>query len=165
MYTAQGRHTAKQTESAYVFDQCRLTADPRTQGSISLGRPWRPYATVVFLHAQIDAPVIPAGWTEWVRFGKPSLPTAFYAEYESTGPGANSQARDPHSHQLTAAEAGKAALRRVLAGPDKWNPDAQKVVVLIYTQFHETLLVGWRAPRLCRRGCCRPKRSGCTPVC
>jgi pectinesterase len=122
MYTAQSRHTAEQTESAYVFDHCRLTAADRTQGSVSLGRSWRPYATVIFLHTQIDAPVVPAGWTEWMRFGKSTLPTAYYAEYDSTGPGANPQAREPSSHQLTAAEAEKWAPRRVLAGKDNWNP-------------------------------------------
>ena len=122
MYTAQSRHTAEQTESAYVFDHCRLTADPRTQGSVSLGRSWRPYATVVFLHAQIDASVIPAGWTEWMRFGKSTLRTAYYAEFNSTGPGANPQAREPYSHQLTAAEAEKWMPRLILAGKDNWNP-------------------------------------------
>jgi pectinesterase len=124
MYTAQSRHTAEQTESAYVFDHCRLTAAERTQGAVSLGRSWRPYATVLFLHTQIDAPVIPAGWTEWVRFGKSTLPTAYYAEYDSTGPGANPQAREPYAHHLTAAEAEKWAPRRVLAGKDNWNPIA-----------------------------------------
>lgn len=122
MYTAQSRHTAEQTQSAYVFDHCRLTAAPREQGSVSLGRPWRPYATVVFLHTQIEAPVIPAGWTEWVRFGKQSLPTAHYIEYDSTGPGANPKARQLYSGQLTAAEAEKWSTRSVLAGADNWNP-------------------------------------------
>lgn len=122
MYTAHSRHTAEQTESAYVFDHCRLTSADRTQGVVSLGRSWRPYATVVFLHAQIDAPVIPAGWTEWMRFGKSTLPTAYYAEYDSTGPGANPQAREPYSHQLTAAEAEKWVPSRVLVGKDNWIP-------------------------------------------
>jgi pectin methylesterase-like acyl-CoA thioesterase len=122
MYTAQSRHTAEQTQSAYVFDHCRLTAAPREQGSVSLGRPWRPYATVVFLHARIEAPVIPAGWTEWARFGKPSLPTAYYAEYDSTGPGANPRSREPYSHPLTAAEARRWAPRLLLAGDDGWDP-------------------------------------------
>jgi pectin methylesterase-like acyl-CoA thioesterase len=126
MYTAQSRHTAAQTESAYVFDHCRLTASPREQGAVSLGRPWRPYATVVFLHTEIEAPVIPAGWTEWARFGVPSLPTTFYAEFDSTGPGANVAARETRSHQLTAAEAAKWAPARVLAGKDHWNPDSRR---------------------------------------
>lgn len=123
MYSAQSRHTAEQTDSGYIFDHCRFTAAPRQQGVVSLGRPWRPYATVVLLHAQIDAPVIPAGWTEWPRFGKPSLPTATYAEFESTGPGAAPQSRESDSHQLTAAEAEKWAPMRMLAGWDGWRPE------------------------------------------
>ncbi|MBV9082834.1 MAG: hypothetical protein JOZ62_09175 [Acidobacteriaceae bacterium] len=121
MYTAQSRHTAEQ-DSGYVFHRCRLTADARSDGTISLGRPWRPYATVVYVHAQIEAPVIPAGWTEWSRFGKPSLPTAFYAEFESTGPGANPKARERYSHQLTPEEAAKWDPGRFLAGQDGWVP-------------------------------------------
>ncbi len=120
MYTAQSRHTAEQ-QSAYVFDRCRLTADAGAQ-TVSLGRPWRPYATVVYLHTQMDAPVIPAGWTEWPRFGVPSLPTAYYAEFDSTGPGANPKAREPYSHQLTATEAAQWSPRKVLAGEDGWDP-------------------------------------------
>jgi pectinesterase len=81
---------------------------------------------VVFLHAQIDAPVIPAGWTEWVRFGKPTLPTAFYAEYESTGPGADAKDRERYSHQLTAADAEQWSPRRFLAGKDGWDPTAAR---------------------------------------
>jgi pectin methylesterase-like acyl-CoA thioesterase len=122
MYTAQSRHTAEQTDSGYVFDHCHLTGNSRSNGSISLGRSWRPYATVVFLHARIDAPVILAGWTEWARFGKPTLPTAFYAEYDSTGPRADAKDRERYSHQLTAAEAEKWSPRRFLAGKDGWNP-------------------------------------------
>jgi pectin methylesterase-like acyl-CoA thioesterase len=122
MYTAQSRHTAEQTDSGYIFDHCHLTGQPRGSGAISLGRSWRPYATVVFLNARIDAPVVPAGWTEWARFGKPTLPTAFYAEYDSTGPGAGAKDREPYSHQLTAAEAEQWSPRRFLAGKDQWNP-------------------------------------------
>lgn len=114
MYTAQSRHTAEQRDSGYVFDHCRLTGEPR-QGVISLGRPWRPYATVIFLHTGIEAPVIPAGWTEWPRFGVPSLPTTTYAEFDSSGPGANPQGR----RQLTAAEAEKWSPHTFLAG---WDP-------------------------------------------
>jgi len=122
MYTAQSRHTAEQTDSGYIFDHCHLTGQPRGSGAISLGRSWRPYATVVFLNAQIDAPVIPAGWTEWARFGQPTLPTAFYAEYGSTGPGANPKDRERYSHQLTSTEAEQWSPRRFLAGKDEWNP-------------------------------------------
>jgi hypothetical protein len=77
---------------------------------------------VVFLNAQIDAPVIPAGWTEWARFGIPTLPTAFYAEYGSAGPGADAKNREPYSHQLTPAEAEQWSPRKFLAGKDSWMP-------------------------------------------
>jgi len=117
MYTAQSKHTAEQ-DSGYVFNHCVITGDARKSGVISLGRPWRPYATVVFLDTRIDAPVIPAGWTEWLRFGTPSLPTAYYAEYRSTGAGASSETRESYSHQLTDAEAAKWSTRVFLG----WDP-------------------------------------------
>jgi polygalacturonase len=120
MYTAQSKHYASQP-SGYIFDRCRLTADPGA-GNISLGRPWRPHATVVFLNAEIEAPVIPAGWTEWPRFGIPSLPVAYYAEFHSTGPGANPSKRDSYSHQLTAGQAEKWSAQIFLAGSDGWRP-------------------------------------------
>jgi polygalacturonase len=124
MFTAQDKHSTDQ-ESGYVFDHCTLTAEPRTQGIVALGRPWRPHASVVYLHTRIDANVIPAGWEEWPRFGVPSLPTAYYAEFDSTGPGANPTAREQYSHQLTAAEAEQFSPSIVLAGKDGWNPAGQ----------------------------------------
>lgn len=120
MYTAQGQHSAAQ-QSGYVFDRCTLTADP-SDTRITLGRPWRPHATVVYLNSRIDAPVIPAGWTEWPRFGQPSLPIAFFAEFHSTGPGASPATREPYSHQLTPAQSERWNPRRFLAGHDGWDP-------------------------------------------
>ncbi len=124
MFTAQDKHYARQ-ESGYVFDHCTLTAAPRARGIVSLGRPWRPYATVVYLHTRMDANIFPQGWKEWPRFGEPSLPTAFFAEFDSTGPGANPAAREPYSHQLTAAEAARFSPIRFLAGMDGWDPVAK----------------------------------------
>ena len=105
MYTAQSRNAADE-DSAYVFDHCLLTADAGA-GQITLGRPWRAYASVVWLHADIRAPVMPEGWREWHPGKTHSLPTTYYAEYQSTGPGANPKARTPYSHQLTDAEAAR----------------------------------------------------------
>jgi pectin methylesterase-like acyl-CoA thioesterase len=116
-YTAQGRHTAAQS-SGYVFDHCRLTAEPGDR-RIFLGRPWRPFATVIFLNSEIDAPVESAGWEEWPRFGVPSLPTAYYAEYNSSGPGAGPAGREPHAHQLSAAEAQRWELKNFFG---EWTP-------------------------------------------
>ncbi|HZS55291.1 MAG TPA: pectinesterase family protein [Bryobacteraceae bacterium] len=121
MFTAQSKHTADQ-DSGYVFKGCKLTGDKRSPGVMALGRAWRPYATVVFLNAQIDAPVLPAGWVDWPRFGVSTLPTAFFAEYRSTGPGASPPTREPYSHQLTPEEAAKWSSPAFLAGTDGWNP-------------------------------------------
>jgi pectin methylesterase-like acyl-CoA thioesterase len=114
MITAQSRHYAEEP-SGYVFDHCRLTAEPGAK-HVYLGRPWRAYATVVYRATEMDAEIEPAGWHEWEHNGKPSLPTAFYAEYHSRGPGAN-----PARRQLTDAEAARFERRRFLAGDDQWD--------------------------------------------
>lgn len=117
MYTAQSKNSADE-DSAYVFDHCTLTADPGTQ-EISLGRAWRPYATVIFLNTTMDAPVIPEGWREWTPGKTDTLKTATYAEYKSTGPGASPSTREPNSHQLTDAEAAQWS-RKTFFGD--WQP-------------------------------------------
>jgi pectin methylesterase-like acyl-CoA thioesterase len=118
--TAQSKHLPDQ-KSGYVFDHCRLTADPGAK-KVYLGRPWRAYASVVFLNTHMGPEVDSAGWLEWRHDNNSSLSTAFYAEYGSTGPGANPAARDPHSRQLTESEARKFELKTYLAGDDGWDP-------------------------------------------
>jgi polygalacturonase len=122
MLTAQSKHYADE-DSGYVFDHCKVTADREIE-HIFLGRPWRPYATVVFLSADLEAPIDPAGWSEWHPAETHSLETATYAEFQSTGPGANAASRDPHSKQLTVVEAARYLPRAFLAGSDGWNPFA-----------------------------------------
>jgi pectin methylesterase-like acyl-CoA thioesterase len=112
--TAQSKHYAEE-RSGYVFDHCRITSAPNTK--VYLGRPWRAYSTVVFLNTEMAAEIVPEGWHEWEHDGKPSLPTSFYAEYHSTGPGAN-----PKRRQLTPEEARHFTLQFFLSGDDKWNP-------------------------------------------
>ncbi len=110
--TAQSKLHADE-KSGYVFDHCRLTADPEAK-VVYLGRPWRGFASVVFMNTQMGPWIAPEGWHEWEHDGKASLPTAFYAEYKSSGPGAN-QARQ----QLSDAEAKKFMLTTFFDG---WNP-------------------------------------------
>ena len=131
--TAQSKYYPAE-RSAYVFDHCRLTAETGVT-NVYLGRPWRPYSTVVFLNAEMGAQIQPTGWREWSRNGAPSLTTSFYAEYHSTGPGAPIAApkgaasagpsgtqRNPYAKILTFAQAAKFSVRRVLSGSDHWNP-------------------------------------------
>lgn len=126
--TAQGKYRADQN-STFVFNHCHLTADPG-QEHVWLGRPWRPYASVVFMHCLMDAHIEPAGWREWHPGETHNLDTVFYAEYQSSGPGANAAARDPHSHQLTSAQAKQYETATFLAGDDHWNPEAEARALL-----------------------------------
>lgn len=109
--TAQGKSYPTE-DSGYVFHNCRLTAYPGVT-NVFLGRPWRPWATVVYLDTEMGSHIQPAGYR---------LDTAFYAEQDSTGPGANPSAREPRSHQLTPEEAQKYLPANFLRGPDNWNP-------------------------------------------
>jgi pectinesterase len=91
------------------------------QNTISLGRPWRPHSRVVYIKTELPANISPQGWNAWGN--TPGQPQAYYAEFESTGPGANPKARISWSHQLTAAQATRYMPRIFLAGLDHWNPE------------------------------------------
>ncbi len=112
MITAQSKLHAEE-QSGYVFDHCRLTAEVDAK-VVYLGRPWRAFASVVFLNTEMGPWIAPAGWHEWEHDGKVSLPTAVYAEYKSTGPGAN-----PARRQLSEVEAKRFAVTTFFDG---WNP-------------------------------------------
>jgi len=122
--TAQGKNDPKQ-DNGYVFNHCKLTADPGVE-HVWLGRPWRPFATVIFMNTEMGAFIEPAGWREWHPGETHSLETVFYAEYNSSGPGAHPSERDPHTKFLTTAEAAQYETKRYLAGADGWDPTKVK---------------------------------------
>lgn len=100
----------------YVFLNSKITGDAPAS-SFLLGRPWRPYAKSVFINCSLSEVIRAEGWNNW---GKESNEkTAFYAEYKSTGLGANAKARIPWSHQLTEKELADYSLDKILNG---WNP-------------------------------------------
>ena len=101
----------------YVFWNCRLTADAEAD-KVYLSRPWRPYAQAVYIQCELGKHIVPEGWNNWGKASNEK--TAFYAEYQSTGEGANPAARAPYSHQLT--DISKYQPEKVLAGNDGWNP-------------------------------------------
>ncbi len=127
--TAQSRNSADQKNSVYVFNHCTLTAEPGVTGNVFLGRPWRPYAMVIYLHTTMGAHIDPAGWHDWRAANSAEtsrLATAFYAEFDSTGPGATPDRiakRESFSKQLTAAQAKAFSTHAVLSGPDHWDPE------------------------------------------
>jgi pectinesterase len=120
--TAQS-NTRPGQDAGYVFNHCRITADAGA-GDVYLGRPWRDYSTVIFMNTDIEAPIVGAGWSDWKSAPQPRLPSATYAEFHSTGPGADPKAREPYSKQLTAEEAKKYETKAYLAGSDGWDPTA-----------------------------------------
>ena len=84
---------------------------------VSLGRPWRPYAWVLYMHTYIGQQVKPAGWTNWNQTDYYKM--ARYAEYQNYGPGASVSSRVSWSKQLTDTEASNITLKNVLRG---WDP-------------------------------------------
>jgi len=122
--TAQSR-VVTDAPTGFVFIHCRLTADETTK-KVYLGRPWRPYARVIFLDTEMGAHIEPAGWREWHPGETNSLDTSYYAEFNSSGPGGVRTGRDPHARFLTEKEAGEFRAKKFLAAPDGWDPSAAR---------------------------------------
>lgn len=99
-----------------VFLDCTLIADTAAK-KVLLGRPWRPHARTVFINTNMGEHISPAGWDNWRN--PENEKTAYYAEYNSKGPGANAKGRAGWSHQLTKKEARKYTLENILG---QWSP-------------------------------------------
>ena len=112
--------TAASTNSiipfGFVFFNCKLTADGNIN-KVSLGRPWTPTASVAYINCWMDKHIIPEGWNNWKNPANEA--TARYAEYNSSGPGANPTARVKWARQLTEEEAKKYTLKNILGS---WEP-------------------------------------------
>ena len=110
--------TPEGQEYGYVFESCRLTSNC-PPASVYLGRPWRNYAKTVFLNCQMGAHIHPEGFHDWKKADAHS--TCFYAEYNSSGPGASPDTRASFVRQLTPEEYSHFTKENVLAGNDDWN--------------------------------------------
>ena len=95
----------------FVFINCSLIADTGVT-KVFLGRPWRPYARTVFINTDMGSHIAPAGWDNWRNAENEK--TAYYAEYSSTGPGANPSGRVAWSHQLTKKEVKEYTKKNIL---------------------------------------------------
>ncbi len=111
--------TPRNAPYGFVFSHCRITGDSPEARSY-LGRPWRASASVTFLDTEMSAAVAPAGWNNWRQPDRER--TVRYAEFDSTGPGADAAARVAWARQLTPAEARAITVEHVLGGVDRWNP-------------------------------------------
>lgn len=101
--------TPPEKKYGYVFNDCILTGDTSLH-SASLGRPWRPYAAVTYMHCFIGEHIKPEGWSNWnnTEYYK----TARYTEYKNYGPSADAAKRVNWAKQLTDAEAGELTVQK-----------------------------------------------------
>lgn len=111
--------TVADHEYGYIFNRCRLTAaDSITR--VYLGRPWRPFAATVFIRCDLGEHIRPEGWHNWDNPDNEN--TARYAEYRSSGPGANPESRVSWSRQLSRKEVRRYTVERVFGRHDGWIP-------------------------------------------
>lgn len=109
--------TPKDVEVGYVFKNCRLTAAPGVD-KVYLGRPWRPYASTVFLNCELGRHILPAGWGNWRN--PDNEKTARYAEFGNIGEGASTAGRVKWATQLSASEAHRFSVERIFKGISNW---------------------------------------------
>jgi pectinesterase len=112
--------TPQSHDFGFVFNQCVLTGDTEFD-KVSLGRPWRPFASVVYMKTYMGQHIKPEGWSVWNKLD--TYKTARFAEYENFGPGAKVKERVNWAKQLTSAEAKKITLETVFKG---WMPKLSK---------------------------------------
>jgi len=105
-----------QNESGFVFNNCILTGDSSLH-NVSLGRPWRRFAHVVYMNSYIGSHIKSEGWSNWNSTDH--FLTTRYEEYKNYGPSSGYGKRVPWSRQLTEAEAKKYSIENIFGG---WNP-------------------------------------------
>jgi pectinesterase len=100
----------------FIFNNCILTGDTGIH-RVYLGRPWRLWASVTFIHCYLGPHIRPEGWSDWNNNG--SYKTARYAEYENEGPAAGPAKRAAWTHQLTDDETQRITLKNTFGD---WQP-------------------------------------------
>ena len=108
--------TPKEHDFGYVFNDCLLTGDTSLH-TVSLGRPWRPYASVAYIHCFIGEHIKPEGWSNWNNTD--NYKTTRYSEYKNYGVSADPSKRISWSKQLTDEEVKKYTLKNVFGN---WDP-------------------------------------------
>lgn len=108
--------TPDTSKYGYVFRNCKIEGSA-PEGTVYLGRPWRPTAKTVFLNCELGAAIKPEGWHNWGK--ETNEKTVFYAEYQNKGAGAMPSKRVNWSHQLTDEDAKNYTTIQIFRG---WDP-------------------------------------------
>ncbi|MEQ8237743.1 MAG: pectinesterase family protein [Cyclobacteriaceae bacterium] len=107
--------TEQTNEFGFIFNNCIITGTA-PNGSIYLGRPWRPYAKTVFMNCELSGVIHPDGWDPWRSEEKKK--TAYYAEFQNTGVGFQPEKRVDWSYQLTSKQAENYTIANVFGDWD-----------------------------------------------
>lgn len=97
--TASGRES-DDSSAFYVFNRATVRGTAG-EGSTYLGRPWRPYARVVFQNSDLGDVVSPGGWADWNGDGVTEH--VYFKEFNNTGAGADLSRRVTYSGVLEEA--------------------------------------------------------------
>lgn len=122
IYSKKNSHvTASSTPNehsyGFIFYHCVLAGDSSVTNA-SLGRPWRPFASVDYIHCYIGGHIRPEGWSAWNNTD--SYKTSRFGEYENYGPGATPASRVAWAHQLTDTEVQDITLKNIF---HDWYPE------------------------------------------
>jgi pectinesterase len=113
--------TPPESRFGFVFANGTITGE---RGATTyLGRPWRDFGQVAFLHTMMSEVVAPAGWHNWNRPERET--TARFAEFGSLGPGGRAEARVAWAKRLSARDAHALSPAAVLGGSDGWDPQRE----------------------------------------
>ncbi|XBJ25162.1 hypothetical protein VPH35_002876 [Triticum aestivum] len=125
--TAQGRTNPEQNTGTSI-QGCTLLPSPELAANAAfdtrtfLGRPWKNYSRTVVMESYIGGLVDATGWMPWS--GDFALDTLYYAEYNNSGPGADTGRRVswPGYHVLgDGADAGNFTVDSMVLGGN-WLP-------------------------------------------
>ncbi|GMF51824.1 unnamed protein product [Phytophthora fragariaefolia] len=86
--------------SEYVINNAHVFGH-YNKSSAYLGRPWFPYARVVFQNSELGDVINPKGWQEWNKDNNTA--NVYFKEFNNRGPGAATGQRVSFSGQLKAA--------------------------------------------------------------
>lgn len=125
--TAQGRTDPNQNTGTSIHNCTIKAADELVSSNFTvrtyLGRPWKEYSRTTYMQTFMDSLIDPSGWNIWS--GDFALSTLYYAEYNNTGPGSNTNSRVtwPGYHVINATDAANFTVVSFLLGND-WLPQA-----------------------------------------
>lgn len=103
--------TLQENEFGYIFNECELKGDTSLH-NVSLGRPWRPYANVIYMKCYMGPHIKAEGWSNWNN--TENYLTARYAEYRNYGPSSAPEGRVKWAKQLSDAAAKEITLDKVM---------------------------------------------------